>query len=73
MITMSSPYFVWINTNEKISSWCLLGAVCVTPPGGLEFAEFEGLRHPPPDPLHGVSNGPLFYYWNRLLCNLLPC
>jgi hypothetical protein len=33
MITMGSPYFVWINTNEIISSWYLLGAVCVTPPG----------------------------------------
>jgi hypothetical protein len=31
MITMGSPYFVWINTNGIISSWCLLGAVCVTP------------------------------------------
>jgi hypothetical protein len=33
MITMGSPYFVWINTNEMISSWYLLGAVCVAPPG----------------------------------------
>jgi hypothetical protein len=33
MITMGSPYFEWINTNEIISSWYLLGAVCVTPPG----------------------------------------
>jgi hypothetical protein len=32
MITMGPPYFVWINTNEIISSWYLLGAVCVTPP-----------------------------------------
>ena len=32
MITMGSPYFVWINTNEIILSWCLLDAVCVTPP-----------------------------------------
>ena len=32
MITMGSPYFVWINTNEIISSWYLLGAVCVPPP-----------------------------------------
>jgi hypothetical protein len=32
MITMGSPYFVWLNTNEIISSWYLLGAVCVTPP-----------------------------------------
>jgi hypothetical protein len=31
MITMGSPYFVWINTNEIISSWYLLGAVCVAP------------------------------------------
>jgi hypothetical protein len=31
MITMGSPYFVWINTNEIISSWYLLDAVCVTP------------------------------------------
>jgi hypothetical protein len=31
MITMGSPDFVWINTNEIISSWYLLGAVCVTP------------------------------------------
>jgi hypothetical protein len=32
MITMDSPYFVWINANEIISSWYLLGAVCVAPP-----------------------------------------
>jgi hypothetical protein len=32
MITMGSPYFVWINTNEIISSWYSLGAVCVNPP-----------------------------------------
>jgi hypothetical protein len=32
MITMGSPYCVWINTNELISSWYLLGAVCVAPP-----------------------------------------
>jgi hypothetical protein len=31
MITMGSPYFVWINTNEIISSRYLLGAVCVAP------------------------------------------
>jgi hypothetical protein len=29
---MGSPYFVWINANEIISAWYLLGAVCVTPP-----------------------------------------
>jgi hypothetical protein len=28
---MGSPYFVWINTNEIISSWYLLGAVCDPP------------------------------------------
>ena len=33
MITMGSPYFVWINANKIISSWYLLDAVCVTPPG----------------------------------------
>jgi hypothetical protein len=32
MITMGSPYFVWINANEIISSWYLLCAVCVTAP-----------------------------------------
>jgi hypothetical protein len=32
MITMGSPAFVWINTNEIISSWHLLGAGCVSPP-----------------------------------------
>ena len=32
MITMGSPYFVWINANKIISSWYLLDAVCVTPP-----------------------------------------
>jgi hypothetical protein len=32
MITMGSPYFVWINANEIISSWYLLGAVCAAPP-----------------------------------------
>jgi hypothetical protein len=32
MITMGSPDFVWINTNETISSWYLLDAVCVPPP-----------------------------------------
>jgi hypothetical protein len=32
MITMDSPDFVWINTNEIVSSWYLLGAVCVAPP-----------------------------------------
>jgi hypothetical protein len=32
MITMGSPYFVWINTNGIISSWYLLGAGCVAPP-----------------------------------------
>jgi hypothetical protein len=31
MITIGSPYFVWINTNEIISSWYLLDAVCVAP------------------------------------------
>jgi hypothetical protein len=38
MITMGSPYFVWINANEIISSWYLLGAVCVAPPpqGAME-------------------------------------
>jgi hypothetical protein len=35
MITMGSPYFVWINANEIISSWYLLGAGCVTPPPGV--------------------------------------
>jgi hypothetical protein len=42
MITMGSPYFVWINANEIISSWYLLGAVCVTPPhlrGELDLVE----------------------------------
>jgi hypothetical protein len=33
MITMGSPDFVWINANEIISPWYLLGAGCVTPPG----------------------------------------
>jgi hypothetical protein len=32
MITMGYPDFVWINANEIISSWYLLGAVCVAPP-----------------------------------------
>jgi hypothetical protein len=32
MIAMGSPYFVWINTNEIISSWYLLGVVCVARP-----------------------------------------
>ena len=32
IITMGSPYFVWRNTNEIISSWYFLGAGCVTPP-----------------------------------------
>jgi hypothetical protein len=32
MITMGSPDFVWINANEIISSWRLLGAGCVAPP-----------------------------------------
>ena len=31
VITMGSPDFVWINTNEIISSWYLLGAACVAP------------------------------------------
>jgi hypothetical protein len=31
---MGSPYFVWINANEIISSWYLLDAVCVNPPAG---------------------------------------
>jgi hypothetical protein len=35
MITMGSSYFVWINANEIISSWYLLGAVCVAPPRWL--------------------------------------
>jgi hypothetical protein len=30
---MGSPDFVWINNNEIVSSWYLLRAVCVTPPG----------------------------------------
>jgi hypothetical protein len=30
---MGSPYFVWKNTNEIISSWYSRGAGCVTPPG----------------------------------------
>jgi hypothetical protein len=33
---MGSPYFVWISTNEIISSWYLLGAVCVAPPPRLK-------------------------------------
>jgi hypothetical protein len=32
MITMGSPYFVWKNANEIISSWFLFGAGCVAPP-----------------------------------------
>jgi hypothetical protein len=32
MITMGSPYVVWINTNRIVSSWYLRGAGCVTPP-----------------------------------------
>jgi hypothetical protein len=32
MITMGSPYFVWKNAYEIISSLCLLGAVCAPPP-----------------------------------------
>ena len=42
MIAMGSPYFVWLNTNEIISSGYLLDAVCVTPPGGVVAGE------PPP-------------------------
>ena len=38
MITMGSPYFVWINANEIISLWYLLGAVCVTPPAQVDPA-----------------------------------
>jgi hypothetical protein len=41
MITMGSPYFVWINTNEIISSWCLLDAVCVTPPFKVSDRPFK--------------------------------
>ena len=29
---MGSLHCVWIHTNEMISAWYLLGAVCVTPP-----------------------------------------
>jgi hypothetical protein len=32
MVTIDPPDFVWINTNEIISSWYLLDAVCVVPP-----------------------------------------
>jgi hypothetical protein len=38
MITMGSPYFVWINANKLIPSWYLLGAVCVPPPYGERTA-----------------------------------
>jgi hypothetical protein len=38
MIAMGSPYFVWINANEIISSWYLRGAVCVTSPAPNIFA-----------------------------------
>jgi hypothetical protein len=37
MITMGSPDFVWINTNEIISSWYLLGAVCVAAPTSVRL------------------------------------
>jgi hypothetical protein len=50
MITMGSPYFVWINTNEIISSWYLLDAVCVTPPTQVLEAE-------DPRPLPGAHGG----------------
>ena len=46
MITMGSSYFVWINTNEIISSWYLLDAVCVTPPAmstGSQRARKQGV------------------------------
>jgi hypothetical protein len=35
MITMGSPYFVWISADEIISSWYLLGAACVPHPPPL--------------------------------------
>ena len=41
MITMGYPDFVWINANEIISSWYLLGAACVPPPAQVVC---EGLR-----------------------------
>jgi hypothetical protein len=41
MIATGSPDFVWINTNEIISSWYLLGAVCVSPPTGLRIQGFD--------------------------------
>jgi hypothetical protein len=44
MITMGSPYFVWINTNDIISSRYLLGAVCVPPlPGSFRTASSDSV------------------------------
>jgi hypothetical protein len=51
MITMGSPYFVWINANEIVSSWYLRGAVCVAPPpyqqvrGGAEGHDEDDEGH----------------------------
>jgi hypothetical protein len=53
MITTGSPYFVWINANEIISSWYLLGAVCVTPPRSKltgALASRGGQRRPAAEP-----------------------
>jgi hypothetical protein len=54
MITMGSPYFVWINTNEIIASWYLLGAVCVTPPGPPSWRPLWRVHGEPPHDPPGV-------------------
>jgi hypothetical protein len=48
MITMGSPYFVWINANGIISSWHLLGAGCVAPLGGSAPSALEFTPGAPP-------------------------
>jgi hypothetical protein len=59
MITMGSPDFVWINANAIISSWYLLGAVCVAPPTRgytRSLVEDEPCRPPPGAAAHSSSS-----------------
>jgi hypothetical protein len=62
MITMGSPYFVWINTNEILSLWYLLGVACVGPPGQVKAS---GLVEALVDEFHGPDNGNLLVALRR--------
>jgi hypothetical protein len=69
--------FVWINANEIISSWYLLGAVCVAPPtwncSSVKVGETGQLPPwpplPPPPPALPEQAAPysLMSHWTLLM------